>query len=323
MNALIRMAGLGLVLSCWFPTPTQAAPTNAPRARRILFLGDSITYSGQYVEYFEAVLRAQFRDWPGEVLNLGLPSETVSGLSEVGHADGAFPRPDLSERLDRVLGSTKPDLVIACYGMNDGIYLPFDDVRFQRFQDGIRRLHEAALAAGASCIHVTPPTFEPAALPGGAAPSFDYNDVLDRYSEWLLGQRAQGWVVLDVHGLLNRHLAERRQREPGYRLAGDGVHPGEAGHWLIAAPILAHFGVSIDAANNESAEAFLAQRANGVELLRLVQKRQRLLKDAWLTETGHKRPGMTKGLPLSEAKARTAEWDVQIRALLHPAGQGG
>ena len=35
-----------------------------------------------------------------------------------------IPRPDLHERLERVLTQTKPDLVFARYGMNDGIYLP-------------------------------------------------------------------------------------------------------------------------------------------------------------------------------------------------------
>ena len=50
-------------------------------------------------------------------------------MSEEGHAGGKFPRPDLHERLDRALPKTKPDLVFACYGMNDGIYLPLDEAR--------------------------------------------------------------------------------------------------------------------------------------------------------------------------------------------------
>ena len=95
-----------------------------------MVLGDSITYGGEYVDQFELFLRANFPDRRFEVLDLGLPSETVSGLSEEGHAGGKFPRPDLHERLERVLAKTKPDLVTACYGMNDGIYLPFDEPTF-------------------------------------------------------------------------------------------------------------------------------------------------------------------------------------------------
>ena len=37
-----------------------------------------------------------------------------------------------------------------------------------------------------------------------------------------------------------------------------------------------------------------------------------MLKDAWLTATGHKRPGMKQGLSLAEAQARAAELGKQI-----------
>lgn len=162
--------------------------------KRIVFLGDSITYSGQYIESIDAYLAARYPDQPRELLDLGLPSETVSGLSEPGHAGGRFPRPDLHERLERVLLKTKPDLVVACYGMNCGIYYPFSPERFQKFQAGILRLRERAEKAGAKVLHITPPTFDPlpiksrtlpAGLPEYLQPFEGYNEVLDQYAEWL------------------------------------------------------------------------------------------------------------------------------------------
>jgi len=54
--------------------------------------------------------------------------------------------------------------------MNDGIYYPFSDERFQKFKDGVRRLRERAAAAGAKVIHVTPPTFDPVPLKGAPCP---------------------------------------------------------------------------------------------------------------------------------------------------------
>src|SRR5688500_5696033 len=131
-----------------------------PGAKSVLFLGDSITHSGQYVEFIEAYFVTRFPGRPVEFMNVGLPSETVSGLSEPGHAGGQFPRPDLHERLARVLEKTKPDTVIACYGMNDGIYLPFSAERFGAFTNGIARLRERVTNASARIIHVTPPTFD-------------------------------------------------------------------------------------------------------------------------------------------------------------------
>ncbi|MFP6906096.1 MAG: hypothetical protein VCG02_12820, partial [Verrucomicrobiota bacterium] len=49
-------------------------------ARRVVFLGDSITYGGEYVVYFERWLTVNHPELTLEVLNQGLPSETVSGL---------------------------------------------------------------------------------------------------------------------------------------------------------------------------------------------------------------------------------------------------
>ncbi len=98
-----------------------------PNVHKVLFLGNSITYSGQYVTDIEAYYIIHYPQLHIEFMNAGLPSETVSGLSEPGHAGGRFPRPDLHERLKRVLALTKPDLVFADYGMNDGIYMPFDE----------------------------------------------------------------------------------------------------------------------------------------------------------------------------------------------------
>jgi lysophospholipase L1-like esterase/pimeloyl-ACP methyl ester carboxylesterase len=302
---------LVVATSLLLPAPTRAAsdesaPLLPDHVHRILVLGDSITYSGQYVDDLDAYFATRFPARRIELLNLGLPSETVSGLSEEGHADGKFPRPDLHERLGRVLDKTKPDLVLACYGMNDGIYLPFNEERFQKFKDGTVWLHDQVTAAGAKIIHVTPPTFDE--VKGGHA---GYSDTLDRYANWLMAQRAAGWDVVDIHFPMNRYLAERRQRDPGYFLAGDGVHCNDTGHWIMAKQILLHLG-ALDVANADYVEAMLAPEPHGNEIFKLVQEKQRLLKDAWLTDTGHKRPGMNRGLPLAEAEARAATLDDQI-----------
>jgi len=115
------------------------------RPHRIVCLGDSITWAGHWVDLLASLIAVRRPATPVEVLNLGLPSETVSGLSEDGHAGGAFPRPVLRERLGRVLERTRPDSVIACYGMNDGIYLPFDSTRFSAYRKGIDDLERAVV----------------------------------------------------------------------------------------------------------------------------------------------------------------------------------
>jgi lysophospholipase L1-like esterase len=285
------------------------------QSRRVAFLGDSITYAGEYVDLVELFVRTTHPESKVEFINLGLPSETVSGLTEPGHAGGAFPRPDLHERLGRVLEKAKPDLIFACYGMNDGIYYPFSEDRFQKFKDGIIRLRERAQAAGVKVVHLTPPTFDPLPLKGRTLPAGleeyrspyeGYNEVLDRYSEWLLQQRANGWEVIDVHGPMNRFLAEKRAKNPTFILAGDGVHANSQGHWLIAREVLRDLGAPSALISPETPVALLQLSPRAPEILKIVRQRQRLLKDAWLTEIGHLRPGMNKGKPLAEAQ-REAE----------------
>lgn len=287
----------------------QAAIELLPQARRVLVLGDSITYSGQYVEAIETYFVTQFPTRHIEFLNLGLPSETVSGLSEEGHAGGQFPRPKLHERLARVVDKTKPDIVIACYGMNDGIYLPFAEERFAAFRNGLLQLREHVTTAHAKIIHVTPPVFDESR---GRGPG--YAHTLDRYSDWLISQRTAGWDVVDLHRPMNQILVDRRQTDPKFFLASDGVHAGELGHWIIARQILTHLGAR-DLAGLESTEAMARRHPKGMEILKLIQQKHRLLKDAWLSETGHKRPGMNRGLPLPDALSQATQLDQQIRAL--------
>lgn len=301
----------GLLTSLPLPgQPNPATSLLAHNIHRVVFLGDSITYSGQYVEDIEAYFLTRYPERHLEFLNLGLPSETVSGLSEDGHAGGQFPRPDLHERLGRVLEKTKPDLVIACYGMNDGIYLPFSAERFQAFTNGITRLRKKVLASGAQLIHVTPPVFDE--LKGGHP---GYGAVLDRYSEWLVAQRNAGWAVVDVHQPMQQRLTARRQNYPTFYLASDGVHCDAEGHFMMAQSILAHLFARLDFRGDDTA-SMMAGRPDGEQALQLVRQRQQLLRDAWLTEIGHRRPGLNRGLPLPEAETKAGELEKQIRKLI-------
>ncbi|HRE82420.1 MAG TPA: SGNH/GDSL hydrolase family protein, partial [Opitutaceae bacterium] len=177
--------------------------------KRVVILGDSITYAGTYVTYLEAYFRTRHPERNLEFINVGLPSETVSGLSEPDHAKGQFPRPVLKERLHRVLEATRPDYVIACYGMNDGIYLPFTTERFQAFQAGILELKKSVEQRGSGFLLVTPPNYD---AKGDSANS--YNEVLARYGAWQLEQRKLGWQVVDLNGPMTEELASRRKTNP-------------------------------------------------------------------------------------------------------------
>lgn len=294
--------------------PPEAARKLLSESRRILFLGDSITASGQYIAYVDAWLSMNHRSQDGfpKLINCGLPSETVSGLSEDGHAGGQFPRPDLAERLDRVLKVAEPDLVIACYGINCGIYQPFDESRFSQYQQGIKRLKETVEKTRAKFVVMTPPFYDDQRAP---KKDFSYNKVLDRYSNWLLDQRDNGWIVIDLHGPMTNAVTEKRKNDPQFTMQPDGVHPNEVGQWFIARQILDWAGDEQDA-NADSPQQMLKLHGASADLLPLVQQRMSILRDAYVSAAGHKRPGVAKGLPVAEANAKAAELTKKIAEIL-------
>lgn len=304
---------LSFLLSCISGLASAQNKSPFPEGTlRILFLGNSITYDGRYVTDLETYFLLQYPGYRYEFINAGLPSETVSGLSEPNHADGRFPRPDLHTRLDRVLKQTCPDVVFACYGMNDGIYMPFDEERFEKYRSGIDRLCNAAEKSGVKKIYLlTPPIHV-----DGEKGTQGYNLVLDKYSEWLLSlKKSDKREIIDLHFPMKSYLEEKRKINPGFKLANDGIHPGETGHWLMAKQILLYLGE--DVADDNDLQSALPAIAGKDEIVRLVTQRQAFMKDAWLTSTKHDRPEMSEGMSIPKARNLYDQVEERIRALLN------
>ncbi|MFO0970100.1 MAG: SGNH/GDSL hydrolase family protein [Gemmataceae bacterium] len=240
MRRLFSILSLSLLVS------TAAAQPRLPvkDGARILFLGDSNTFAGGFITYLDAFLFARFPDRKLELINLGLPSETVSGLSEPDHP---YPRPNVHDRLEAALKKTKPDLVVACYGMNDGIYYPFAKERLEKFEQGYGRLIARVLKDKVPLVILTPMPFDAAALKGKLAPKGEpkyswlkpyegYDVVLAVYSEWLREMKKPAGVqVVDVHQeAIDALRLIRGFKDKGFILSGDGIHPGPLGHLLAA-----------------------------------------------------------------------------------------
>jgi arylsulfatase A-like enzyme/lysophospholipase L1-like esterase len=293
----------------------QAELVPGPKtADRIVFLGDSITYAGHYIDLLEMAIRLEQPERRLQWLNLGLPSETVSGLSEDGHAGGQFPRPNLHERLERVLDQTKPDLIVACYGMNDGIYFPFGEDRFAAYKTGIRDLRTETQRRGIPILHLTPAMFDAhpiqaRVLPGGLQsypqPFEGYDRVLRQYADWLLMQRTDYWSVLDIHAAMNHRVAKEREVNPDFTMSPDGVHPNQVGHRVMASVLADAWNLTLPAE-----DAMQDARLKSVQ--ELITRRQQVLKHAWLSHTKHIRPGLPTGMALEEATQLADEIEAQI-----------
>lgn len=271
-----------------------------PKNGKVLFLGNSITYAGNYIHQFSTAYLLKDPKHGLEIFNLGLPSETLSGLSEEGHAGGEFPRPNLHDRLGRILDKLSPSLVIACYGINDGIYLPFDPQRFDQYVMGIEQLYEKVSSSGARIILLTPPVYDP--VHGEA-----YAEVMHRYANWLIQQRTKrGWEVIDIHWPMFDFLTKSRAADPDFYLAKDGIHPNELGHWLIARELLKSFGIYRDPLPDEP-DTFFKSYPIGNRLLELFSESISISRDYWLDKIGHERPGLRPALPEDEF------WDYLLR----------
>ena len=250
MQSIKLLARVLLVLSL-FTFGAGSRPASAAGefplkgGERIIFFGDSITQGGAYVTDVELYLMTRFPSQRFTVINHGISSETISGTSEPDHNPR---RPDAHDRFHRDVAAWNPDVVIACFGMNDGNYHPFDEERFQAYQAGVNRLIDRVrTTTKARLVLLTPPPFDPyrrqvgdptAIHYGYKFPAVDYDRTLDHYAKWLLTLRQDDRVVADVHQVMNDHLAARRRERVSFFLAPDAVHPDSTGHLLMAQILL-------------------------------------------------------------------------------------
>ncbi len=298
MKKLFVVGLLGLLAGC--ATPPAATPgVEALAGRRIIVLGDSITQGGGYISFISYYLNRLHPGKNFDIYPLGLSSETLSGLSEEGHAGGKFPRPCLFERLGRVLEKARPEIVFACYGMNDGIYQPLDDARFAAFKSGVTKLIEQCQAAGVRDIFlVTPPIFDAQTRPG----EFNYDSVLTAYAAWEMSLKLESVHVIDLH------TAMRQARDARAEIfSRDHIHPGEEGHLLMARTILAALGVQVPD------EPLATLKADPLYKQADLLRRHRASR--WMQHIGYTREKTVAPQPLGDAEKEAAEMQAKIDVL--------
>lgn len=242
--------------------------------KRVAVLGDSITQGGGYVSFISYYLDRLYPAKNFDIYSLGLSSETVSGLSEESHIKHGFARPCLFERLDRLLAKAKPEVVIACYGMNCGIYQPLDDGRFSAFKSGVSNLIKRCTSAGVkTVILVTPPLYD---FKKNDATAF-YDGVLASYGAWEQTLKISGVYTIDLHSVMRKV----RNEHPETIMSNDRVHPGEEGHLLMAKTILKGLGVKVPD------EDLVTIKKD--PLFNLVAKRRAMRASGWMPYIGYSR----------------------------------
>lgn len=310
---------LGIVGLCFLVgSPVVSVKAEAPvlDGKRIMFLGDSISQDGTYVSMIEYSIQKSFPGKTFDIVSIGLSSETVSGLSEKKHP---FPRPCVHERLARALDKVKPALVVACYGMNDGIYHPQSPERLKAYQDGLLKLVADAKAAGAQVVLQTPPPFDPVPVEKKLLkddapdfsymnPYFKYDAVLRDYSQWIVELKMPGVFCVDLNTPLTEYLKAQRVKTPAFCFSGDGIHPSKAGHLMMARAFLKAMGVAVPETDLEQElKTMLADPLFG-----LVDKHRRTRSAGWLDFVGYTRGGTVKKPSVEQAEKEAAALQEQI-----------
>ena len=231
------LAALALLLAASLAAP--AAPAQADpivaghleKGDRVAVLGDSITeqknYSVVLEEYFlmcrpvADVQTAQF-GWSGE---------TTWGFKG---------------RIKQDVLWFKPTVATVCYGMNDGGYQKLDPNRMKDYVESTKEIVQKLKAGGVRLIVLTGPSpVDTDAYHGGDREGAKvYNQTLDALNA-AAGRIAkeQGLAFADLHTVMLDAMARFKQKHPGTTLAGgDGVHPDNNGHLVMAYAILKALG---------------------------------------------------------------------------------
>jgi lysophospholipase L1-like esterase len=268
--------------------------------KRVAVLGDSITQGGGYVSFISYYLDRLYPAKNFDIYSLGLSSETVSGLSEESHIKHGFARPCLFERLDRLLAKAKPEVVIACYGMNCGIYQPLDEERFGAFKRGVTNLIQRCTSAGVkNVIIVTPPLYDFKKND----PTAFYDGVLAAYGAWEQTLKIPGVYTIDLHSVMRKV----RNEHPENIISNDRVHPGEEGHLLMAKTILKGLGVTVP-------DEDLATIKKD-PLFNLVAKRRAMRASGWMPYIGYSRGKTFRADSVEKTEADAQKLQDEINAL--------
>ena len=197
----------------------------------VVFYGDSITDQRLYTTFAETFVVTRFPRLQVTFVHSGWGGDRVTG-------GGGGP---IDLRLRRDVLPYKPTVVTIMLGMNDGRYRAFDEQLFRDYSTGfetiVRNLKGSIPNLRITVIEPSPydDVTRPPLFEGG------YNAVLVRYSEWLKTLAAREHLdVADLNTPVVAMLekAKARDAKTAERILPDRVHPGAAGHLIMAEALL-------------------------------------------------------------------------------------
>jgi len=198
----------------------------------VVFYGDSITDQRLYTVAAETFVLTRFPNLHVKFVHSGWGGDKVSG------GGGG----NIETRLKRDVFPYHPTVVTIMLGMNDGRYRALDDEIFTTYKTGYEKI-VAMLKEDSPGVRLT--LIEPSPYDDVTrAPAFDggYNSVLVQYGAYLRGlaKQTNGAMASDMNAGVTEMLRHAFATDPvnAKRIIPDRVHPGWAGHLIMAAELL-------------------------------------------------------------------------------------
>jgi len=217
---------------------------------RVVFLGDSITEQRLYTTYIEAYALSRYPAWKLSFRNAGWGGDTAwlrtrfstdeTRLFASGEAvQGAMVKRAVEAGLQRDVLPLKPTVVTVNFGMNDHYYQPFRPDIFRAYVSGQTEIARVLMATGARVAFLTPQPIEDKR----PDPDKDVrNQSLRKFSDGL------GAVAAATHATFvdqfDPYMAVMLASTSATIGRGDSVHPGPAGHAIMAWAILKGLGAT-------------------------------------------------------------------------------
>ncbi|HKW96266.1 MAG TPA: SGNH/GDSL hydrolase family protein [Bryobacteraceae bacterium] len=198
---------------------------------RVVFYGDSITDQRLYTTFAETFVLTRFPNLKVSFVHSGWGGDRVTG-------GGGGP---IDVRLKRDVIAYHPTVVTIMLGMNDGGYKPYDEATFETYANGYRHIIETLKSAlpGVRMTLLEPSPYDDVTrdpnFPGG------YNAVLVRYAAFvkeLADQPKLAVADLNTPLVAALHRASEIGGDLAKSILPDRVHPGPAGHLLMAEAVL-------------------------------------------------------------------------------------
>lgn len=198
---------------------------------RVVFYGDSITDQRLYTTFVETYAVTRFPASTVTFVHSGWGGDRVTG-------GGGGP---IEVRLKRDVFAYKPTAMTIMLGMNDARYRAFDQQIFDEYANGYRAIVKSVKTTlpNVRLTAIQPSPFDDVTrapnVPGG------YNSVLVRYGQFVKElAAAEKLAVADLNTPVVSELERAKSLDAAgaERLIPDRVHPGPAGHLLMAKALL-------------------------------------------------------------------------------------